>query len=126
MASTGTDDTELCLHDIVKEHCFKRYNYRPSLLHRLDRVCSGLMVFGKHKPAEQYYQNLQQGLKGEDSDSLVKGYLAIVKGKPKRSRGTIKVYALSSINNYNDKAYHSLKLLRVELFALYPTPNGFQ
>eukprot|EP01117_Protostelium_nocturnum_P002489 TRINITY_DN13191_c0_g1_i1.p1 TRINITY_DN13191_c0_g1~~TRINITY_DN13191_c0_g1_i1.p1 ORF type:complete len:371 (-),score=80.34 TRINITY_DN13191_c0_g1_i1:4-1116(-) len=64
----------------------QQYNHFPSLLHRLDKVCSGIMVFGKHKKAETHFQNLLQF----NPEQVNKGYIAIVRGSPKESQGILK------------------------------------
>jgi len=86
LATSGTDDSEVSLHDIIKEYSFKRHNFRPAVLFRLDKVCTGpnylmwaiycasyqsvtgLVVFAKHKQAETFFQSFLPVHQPEEKD----------------------------------------------------------
>lgn len=75
------------MHDLVKQRAVQeQLGHQPALLHRLDRVCSGVMVFGKSKDAERYFQTTLQ----HEHDRINKIYLAVVHGKPERDSGVIR------------------------------------
>jgi len=73
-------------HNYVSEYILlqKKTSHMPSLLHRLDKVSSGVMVFGKNKRSEIHFQNALQ------KQNIIKGYLVMVRGEPRKSRGTLK------------------------------------
>jgi 23S rRNA pseudouridine1911/1915/1917 synthase len=56
---------------------------RPGIVHRLDRDTSGLMVVARTQEA---YERLQQLVRARE---LERGYVALVKGRPRSRRGTI-------------------------------------
>ncbi|MCK4777666.1 MAG: RluA family pseudouridine synthase, partial [Actinomycetia bacterium] len=58
---------------------------RPGIVHRLDKDTSGLIVIAKNNKA---HQKLSNDLKNR---KIKKNYLALVKGRIKENKGTIKV-----------------------------------
>jgi 23S rRNA pseudouridine1911/1915/1917 synthase len=56
---------------------------RPGIVHRLDRDTSGLMVVAR---TQETYERLQQLVRARE---LERGYVALVKGRPRSRRGTI-------------------------------------
>ena len=61
-------------HEMVKEYITQRFKHIPAVLHRIDKVArcsaagflthpqpaSGIMVYGKNKEAEKYFQRIVQ------------------------------------------------------------------
>ncbi|PRP79698.1 hypothetical protein PROFUN_12686 [Planoprotostelium fungivorum] len=83
--------------DMVKAYYEnKNYNHIPALLHRLDKVCSGIMVFGKTKQAERHFQNLLQFRK----ETIGKGYTAVTRGVVEKNHGTLKGTLISTPGNF--------------------------
>jgi 23S rRNA pseudouridine1911/1915/1917 synthase len=56
---------------------------RPGIVHRLDRDTSGLLVVARSEDAHRSLQQLVQ------SRELERGYVALVRGRPRSRRGTI-------------------------------------
>lgn len=84
------------------------FRFQPSLLHRLDKECSGIMVFGKRHCAEQHFRNLLHG-NGDyiHGCGVKKCYIAVCKGVPSRKEGVIEGMIRKCHSNY-------------KRFAIYP------
>jgi len=66
--------------------------YKPLLVHRLDRDTSGLILAAKDKNAAAVYSRLLGGGRTDNGDRhrvVVKRYIAICKGRPARDEGVI-------------------------------------
>eukprot|EP01104_Vermistella_antarctica_P013788 TRINITY_DN4234_c0_g1_i1.p1 TRINITY_DN4234_c0_g1~~TRINITY_DN4234_c0_g1_i1.p1 ORF type:complete len:281 (-),score=41.56 TRINITY_DN4234_c0_g1_i1:28-870(-) len=86
LATAGTP-SGITFHEMVKEHAAQSNPHHvPGLLHRLDKVCSGIMVYGKNIEAERYFQQL---LQAHHHSKLKKVYLALVRGVPEMERGNV-------------------------------------
>jgi len=57
--------------------------YRPGIVHRLDKDTSGVMITAKNAVAQEFLASQFR------NRTVVKSYLAVVKGAPPASRGTI-------------------------------------
>jgi RluA family pseudouridine synthase len=83
--------SEASLIEVVHDMLWDRYNslsFRPSLVHRIDRDTSGVLIIAKEKKAlEKLLDILQSG-------KMEKIYHTIVLGKPPRPRDTIDVKLL--------------------------------
>jgi 23S rRNA-/tRNA-specific pseudouridylate synthase len=75
VAGQRPEENIVSFHDLVKQHSIKHYNgHWPTLLHRLDKETSGLMVYAKTKEAAKHFLGLQ-----EKRGAITKEYLAVVK-----------------------------------------------
>jgi len=66
---------------------------RPGVVHRLDKDTSGLMIIAKNNPAFEWLKKQFQERK------VIKKYLALVVGRPKKSSGEIKTLITRSRSN---------------------------
>lgn len=71
------------VHDYLGDK-LSSLTFRPSLIHRIDRDTSGIIMIAKTKPA------LDHMLRELQNDKMEKSYLAICVGKPPETRGTIR------------------------------------
>lgn len=92
--------TEASLIEIVQDFLGKKYNslsFKPSLVHRIDRDTSGVILIAKEKKVlDTLLTTLQSG-------KIEKIYHAIVVGKPPKPRGTIDE-KLKRVENAQDEA----------------------
>lgn len=82
----------------VNDYIKQKYNKRTSIVfivHRLDQATSGLLVFAKHKKAQQH-------LKKQFLDhSIDRKYAAIVRGNLAKQQGKIESYLKDSDDKYH-------------------------
>ncbi len=96
---SGTGVMENNLIDQVKFYLGE--NYEPSLINRLDRETSGIVIIGKNKKSTRILNKLMHDRKIE------KYYLALVKGILDKKKGTIKTF----ISRYKEKFQHKAMIL---------------
>ena len=88
LLTMGTDrDKSHTAHSILNDYVRKgsaRSRNRVYIVHRLDRVTSGVLVFAKNEEAKRYLQD-----NWEDTE---KKYLAVVHGRVSPPEGTIRTY----------------------------------
>ncbi len=84
--ASGDADMLSILKGYIKERDGKQGNVYLGLVHRLDRVTGGVMVFAKNdKSASRLSEAIRNG-------NVTKKYLAVVLGKPARPEGTLVNY----------------------------------
>lgn len=91
--------TEASLIELVQDYLGKRYDtptFKPSLVHRLDRDTSGVILIAKNRPA------LNVLLDELQSNRFKKTYLTVTSGIPEKKRDTIKVPLLRIENAKNE------------------------
>mmetsp|Transcript_29126 Transcript_29126/g.59602 ORF Transcript_29126/g.59602 Transcript_29126/m.59602 type:complete len:362 (+) Transcript_29126:30-1115(+) len=94
VAGQRPGDGVVSFHDMVKEYSLKHYNYWPTLLHRLDKETSGIMVYPKSKHAAKHFLGLQ-----EKQGAITKEYLAVVRGSLPDEKGVISGGIMRSRDN---------------------------
>lgn len=87
---TGDKDMLTLVKEYIKETHNKPGNVYVGLVHRLDRVTGGLMVFAKTSKAAS---RLSEQLRNHEID---KTYLAITYGVPKQTKGRLTNYLLKN------------------------------
>ncbi len=92
--SSGDKDLLTIIKEYVKENENKPGNAYVGLVHRLDRVTGGVMVYAKtSKAASRLSEQMRNG-------DFEKKYLTIVVGKPRQEKATLVNYLKkNSINN---------------------------
>lgn len=91
---------EVSLIELVQDSLWKRYDtltFRPSLVHRIDRDTSGVILVAKEKKMLEALLTLLQ------SGKIEKTYHTLVLGKPEKPRDTID-RPLLRIDNAHDEA----------------------
>ena len=87
---TGDEDMITIIKEYIKEKYNKPGNVYLGLVHRLDRPVGGVMVFAKtSKAASRLSEQVRNKL-------FKKEYLAIVDGKPQKSKNTLENYLLKN------------------------------
>ena len=81
--ASGDADLLTILKQYIKERDGKPGNVYLALLHRLDRVTGGVMVFAKN---DKSAARLSEAIR---NDEVTKKYLTVVLGKPKRPEGKL-------------------------------------
>ncbi|WP_249029673.1 RluA family pseudouridine synthase [Tannockella kyphosi] len=87
LSMSGGGEKEKTAYHLVSTYLkTKDKNARNFIVHRLDRDTSGILLFAKNEKMKNLLQN--------DWNNLViqRGYIAIVEGKLKQDKGTIKNY----------------------------------
>ena len=84
----ASEDTDLLtlLKNHIKQRDNKPGNVYLALLHRLDRVTGGLMVFAKN---EKSASRLSRAIRERE---VKKSYIAVVLGQPREKQGTLVNY----------------------------------
>lgn len=92
--STGDDDLLSVIKSYIKEKENKPGNVYVGLVHRLDRVTGGVMVYAKSsKAAARLSEQMRSG-------GFEKKYLTVVNGQPKEKKATLTNYLKKNpINN---------------------------
>lgn len=87
----ASEDTDLLtlLKNHIKQRDNKPGNVYLALLHRLDRVTGGLMVFAKN---EKSASRLSRAIRERE---VKKSYIAVVLGQPREKQGTLVNYLKS-------------------------------
>lgn len=92
--------TEVSLIELIQDQlggAYESLSFRPSLVHRIDRDTSGIILIAKEKKMLDGLLELLQ------SGKIEKIYHAVVIGKPPKPRGTIAL-ALERVENARDEA----------------------
>jgi len=63
--------------------------FTPDLLHRIDKVSSGIIVYGKNLRMEQHYRHLQDDETYVSECGIKKGYIAVCMGRPPKDEGLV-------------------------------------
>ncbi len=88
---------------LMKQVCAIRNIEGPGYVHRLDMATSGIVVIAKDKETHQAMQHLFE------NREIKKRYVAIVEGRPKEQRGTIR---LPLIPNIDDRPRQMVDFIR--------------
>lgn len=91
--SSGDIDMLTLLKNFIKERDNKPGNVYLGLVHRLDRVTGGIMVFAKN---DKSAARLSEAIRNNE---LHKKYLTVVLGKPARPEGTLVNYLKKLASN---------------------------
>lgn len=91
--SSGDPDLLSIVKQHIKERENKQGNVYAGLIHRLDRVTGGVMVFSKSsKAAARLSEQMREG-------GFEKKYLTVVVGKPKQDKATLTNYLRKNVIN---------------------------
>lgn len=113
---TGDEDMLTILKEYLKEKYNKPGNVYLGLVHRLDRMTEGLMVFAKtSKAAARLSENIREG-------DFKKKYIALVEGKIEKGKKEIlenylvknEKTNISRVVETNDKEFKNAKLAKLE------------
>lgn len=97
--STAKEKERTLFHYVFEYLKQKNKNNKVFIVHRLDKDTSGIVIFAKDEKTKFYLQ--------ENWDNFKRGYVAVVWGKVKNNKGTLKSYLMETKTLYtysvNDK-----------------------
>ena len=100
--STEKEKERTLFHKVYEYLKNKNKNNKVFIVHRLDKDTSGIVIFAKDEKTKLYLQ--------DNWDKFTKQYVAVVEGKVKESKGTLKSYLMEtkthvtySVNDKNGK-----------------------